>query len=222
MSLLPKDCCVLNSGNGAWAFEPLAAQLSSSLGVDVAEKPRRFNYLLHVEEVGGLPVGCEVFIPTEAVRLASDKRLLAAVFHEHGVPTPLTWLFDSFSDVLSFVRAHTGSEWCLKHPTGCAANGHRMITEASVEPPNWPRPFIVQEFIRMKRPEVYRVFCAAGELCSAGLRGGFQRNPGRLRGLRTHAALVTCGSMSRCPKRWMQRDVHWLRLDFGIRSAAWT
>jgi len=50
MSLSPKDCCVLNGGSGAWAFEPLALQLSSSLGVDVSGEPRRFNYLLHIED----------------------------------------------------------------------------------------------------------------------------------------------------------------------------
>jgi glutathione synthase/RimK-type ligase-like ATP-grasp enzyme len=32
------------------------------------------------------------------------------------------------------------------------------------QPVNWPRPFIVQEFIRLERPEVYRIFCADGEM----------------------------------------------------------
>jgi len=32
MAISKDDCCVLNSGSGAWAFEPLAIQLSSSLG----------------------------------------------------------------------------------------------------------------------------------------------------------------------------------------------
>jgi glutathione synthase/RimK-type ligase-like ATP-grasp enzyme len=154
---------VLNSGSGAWGFEPLAAQLSSSLGIDVSEQPRRFNYLLHVE-ASGSSAGFDVFIPTEAVRLASDKRLLARVFTENCVPVPLTRLFDSFDDVLSFIRAHSSNEWCLKYPIGCGANGHKMITESSVESPNWPRPFVVQEFIRLERPEVHRIFCAAGEL----------------------------------------------------------
>jgi hypothetical protein len=163
MSISRKDCCVLNSGNGGWGFEPLALQLSSALGVDVASEPRRFNYLLHVEDTEQ-PVGFHVFIPTKAVRLASDKRLLAAVFNEHGVPSPETHLLDSFDQVLRFVREHPGSEWCLKYPTSCGASGHRLISEASAEPPNWPRPFIVQEFIRLECPEVYRTYCAAGEL----------------------------------------------------------
>lgn len=163
MSLSPKDCCVLNSGTGAWAFEPLALQLSSSLGIEVSAEPRRFNYLLHVEDTDG-PIECDVFIPTEAVRLASDKRLLAAVFIEHDVPTPETHFLDTFEHVLRFVRGHSGSEWCLKYPTSCGASGHRLIAEVSAEPPNWPHPFIVQEFIRLELPEVYRTYCAAGEL----------------------------------------------------------
>jgi len=163
MRLLPEDCCVLNRGSGSWAFEPLALQLSSSLGVDVASEPRRFNYLLHVEDTDRL-VGFEVFIPAEAIRLASDKRLLAGVFARHDVPTPETHLLDTYEQVLRFVGKHPGSEWCLKYPTGCGASGHRMIAEVSVEPANWPRPFIVQEFVRLDRPEVYRTYCAAGEL----------------------------------------------------------
>jgi glutathione synthase/RimK-type ligase-like ATP-grasp enzyme len=163
MSISPKDCCVLNSGSGAWGFEPLAAQLSSCLGVDISDRPRRFNYLLHVEEPDRA-VECAVFIPTEAIRLASDKRLLAAVFVEHNVPTPQTQLLYAYDQVLQFVREHPGSEWCLKYPTSCGASGHRLITEASAEPPNWPHPFVVQEFIRLECPEVYRTYCAAGEL----------------------------------------------------------
>jgi|GEM_PF-1394508 len=163
MSLSPKDCCVLNSGSGSWAFEPLALQLSSSLGVDIAGEPRGFNYLLHVEDTHR-PVECKVFIPAKAIRLASDKRLLAEVFTKHDVPTPVTHLIDTYEHVLRFVIEHSGVEWCLKYPTGCGASGHRMIAEGSVEPQNWPRPFIIQEFIRLDRPEVYRTYCAAGEL----------------------------------------------------------
>lgn len=162
-SLSPKDCCVLNSGDGAWAFEPLAVQLSSSLGVEISTEPRQFNYVLHFEDVGRL-LDSEVFIPTEAVRLASDKRLLASVFQEHGVPTPLTRLFDKFDEVRRFITEHPNHEWCCKYPTSCGASGHRLLTEASVEPVKWPRPFIVQEFIRLERPEVYRIYCAAGEM----------------------------------------------------------
>jgi hypothetical protein len=154
---------VLNAGSGAWAFEPLAARLSSSLGIEVSDKPRGFNYLLHVEN-GAQPAEFNVFIPIESVRLASDKRLLTAAFLEHRVPMPLTCLLNTFDEVRDFIREHSSNEWCLKYPTSCGANGHMLITEADVEPFNWPLPFIVQEFVRLKRPEVYRIFCAAGDL----------------------------------------------------------
>ncbi|HEY1662499.1 MAG TPA: hypothetical protein VGI03_08780 [Verrucomicrobiae bacterium] len=163
MSLSPKDCCVLNSGHGAWAFEPLALQLSSSLGIDISEEPRRFNYLLHAEEVK-TPVGYNVFIPAEAIRLASDKRLLAAIFSGQGIPTPETHLLDFFEQVRQLVRQRSGNEWCIKYPTSCGAGGHKLITGETAEPLDWPRPFIVQEFVRLERPEVYRAYCAGGEL----------------------------------------------------------
>jgi hypothetical protein len=163
MKLSRQDCCVLNSGSGAWAFEPLARQLASGLGIAVSDEPRRFNYLLQIERPEpSIPYG--VFIPFESVRLASDKRLLASAFIEHRVPTPRTRLFEDFKEVSKFLHAHSVSEWCLKYPTGCGANGHRMLAEGSQEPPNWPRPFIVQEFIRLPQPEVFRTYCAAGEL----------------------------------------------------------
>ncbi len=163
MNLLSSECCVLNSGGGAWAFAPLAAQLSHSLGIDISSEPRRFNYLLHAEEVDQL-IDYRLFIPAEAIRLASDKRLLAQVFHKHHVPTPVTHLLNNFEEVLRFVHDHSESEWCLKYPTSCGASGHRLVSLESVEPPNWPRPFIVQEFIRLSRPEVYRTYCTAGDL----------------------------------------------------------
>ena len=109
-------------------------------------------------------IDSNVFIPVEAVRLASDKRSLAAVFAKHDVPTPLTRLLDTFEEVRQFISGQADSEWCLKFPTSCGASGHRLISASDTEPPNWPRPFIVQEFIRLERPEVYRVYCAAGEL----------------------------------------------------------
>jgi hypothetical protein len=141
----------------------ISVQLTSSLGADVAIEPRRFNYLLHLEDPYS-PIGCETFIPIEAIWLASDKRLLADAFTAHGVPTPETYLLHTFPEVVRHVCQHSGIEWCLKYSTGCVASGHRLITGASDEPPNWPRPFIVQEFIRMERPEVNRMYCATGEM----------------------------------------------------------
>ncbi len=163
MSQVSEECCILNGGSGSWAFEPLALRLSSALGVEIASEPRRFNYVLSVEDTEMLH-GRDTFIPLASIRLASDKRLLAAVFGEQGVPTPITHLLSSFAEVRSYVAAHSEIEWCLKYPTSCGATGHRLVTANSEEPPKWPTPFILQEFIRLERPEVYRTYCAGGEL----------------------------------------------------------
>jgi hypothetical protein len=39
-----------------------------------------------------------------------------------------------------------------------------MITSDDAEPTNWPKPFVVQEFIQMQQPEVYRTYGAGGEV----------------------------------------------------------
>lgn len=161
--LSSQDCCVLNGGSGAWAFQSLAGQLATAIGIEVSNEPRRFNYLLQSEEItGDSQIGS--FIPLDALRLASDKRLLASCFQKYQVPTPRTWLTDSWEEALRFVREHKNKEWCLKYPTGCGAAGHKMLSAESTETSNWPRPFIIQEFIRLEHPEVYRTFCAGGEI----------------------------------------------------------
>ncbi|TCO93356.1 ATP-grasp domain-containing protein [Chthoniobacter flavus] len=163
MKFDPDDCCVLNGGDGAWAFASLAEQLSSTLGIPISERAQGFNYVLHLDSIETDFAG-ESFIPLSAIRTAADKRQTAAAFARHSVPTPRTRLLESFDEVTRFVPANPQSEWCLKYPTGCGANGHRLIGTDSGEPPNWPRPFVVQEFIRLERPEVYRLYGAGGEL----------------------------------------------------------
>lgn len=163
MTIRADDCCVLNGGGGSWAFEPLARQLSVALGVPVSADPLRFNYLLYFEPIGD-DFSHQVFIPLPSVRIAADKRLMTETFQRHGVPIPRSVLIDSFAEIKEFVARHPESEWCLKFPTGCGAMGHRMLTIDSPEPKNWPRPFIVQEFVRLERPEVYRIYCAGGDL----------------------------------------------------------
>jgi hypothetical protein len=163
MPLSPKDCCILNGGNGSWAFGPLASRLSSYLGVDISEEPRHFNYLLHIEQ-NRRDIAFDSFIPIESIHLASDKRLLAKLFLEKAVQTPQTILCDTFCEVMTVVHDNFSLEWCIKYPTSCGANGHRLLTKTSDEPRNWPRPFVVQEFIRLDRPEVYRIYYASGQL----------------------------------------------------------
>lgn len=160
------ECCVLNGGNGAWAFEPLAVRLAAVLQVDISDQPRRFNYLLQLEslEDSSLQDGFFSFVPVPAIRLASDKRLLAKVFNDRGVPSPQTVLFDQFGEVQQFIQRHGNNKWCLKYPTSCGAHGHRMLSPTDVEPAHWPKPYVVQEFVELNQPEVYRTYCAGGEL----------------------------------------------------------
>jgi glutathione synthase/RimK-type ligase-like ATP-grasp enzyme len=155
------DACILNAGAGAWAFEGLAAQLAGGIGVPVAERPHRLNYLLF-READDLPPGCRSFIPLDGIRAASDKRVLADLFARRGVPTPETHLAESLAEALRIRAASPGREWCLKYPTACGAAGHRLLTEATVLPADWPTPLIVQEFVRLERPEVFRIYGAGG------------------------------------------------------------
>lgn len=154
-------CCVLNGGAGAWAFAKVADQLARALWLDTSEEPRDFNYVLHTEPPGPVPAG-EPFIPFDAVRLAADKRLLADAFNAAGVPTPETRLVGSLTEAEHFLAERPDREWCLKFPTGCGASGHRRLVSGMTLPRNWPLPLVVQEFVRLDRPEVYRTYAAGG------------------------------------------------------------
>ncbi len=163
MDLSPNDCCILNGGDGAWAFAPLAEQLSAGLGVEISATPRRYNYALTWHEDAESSMG-ESFIPRRAVEIAADKRLLAQGFAAAGVPTPETVLCESLALAQRHAELHGDKSWCLKYPTGCGGSGHRMLTATTVAPPNWPMPFVVQEFIRLDQPEVFRTYAIGGEI----------------------------------------------------------
>ncbi len=156
-------CCILNGGGGAWAFDALARQLSAALWVDVSETPRDHNYLLQVESLE--PESCgELFILFRSMQLAADKRLLAERFASAGVPTPMTRLIGSLVEAEQLLANEPSREWCLKFPTGCGASGHRLFRSGMTLPKHWPFPLVMQEFIRLERPEVYRLYGAGGHL----------------------------------------------------------
>jgi glutathione synthase/RimK-type ligase-like ATP-grasp enzyme len=158
-----RRCCILNEGGGTWAFEGLARQLGDALWIDVSEVPRDFNYFLTADRFA--PSACgDLFISFQAMRLASDKRLLAEVFTTHRVPTQATRLLGSLAEAKAFAADERPREWCVKFPTGCGATGHRILTPDVALFEGWPRPLVVQEFIRLERPEVYRMYAAGGEL----------------------------------------------------------
>ena len=157
------EVCILNGGGGAWAFHSLARQLSDALWVEVSETPREYNYLLHIDGLD--PQACgELFIPLRSMQLAADKRLLAELFASAGVPTPTTRLVDSLAEAERLLADEPSREWCVKFPTGCGASGHRLLRPGLILPKDWPLPLVLQEFIRLQRPEVFRLYGAGGSL----------------------------------------------------------
>ena len=157
---------ILNQGAGAWAFEPLAERLAQALWIDVSEEPADVNYVLSWDRPASPPG--RSFIPTHAVSVAADKRLQVDRFASAGVPTPLTHLLDGLAQAAQ-LDDRVG-RWIVKYPTSCGASGHRFLDDPSPLGGDWPKPFIVQEFIELDPPEVYRTYGAGGSLFGWNVR----------------------------------------------------
>lgn len=158
----PRSFGILNAGPGAWAFEAHAERLARALWLEGVEAPAERCYLLGWDE--GAPPPGKTFIPWDGIRMAADKRLQAAAFAARGVPMPETRLLATAPEVADAVRSELAREWVLKWPTGCGAGGHRLIAAGEPVPEDWPRPYVLQEFVRLERPEVYRLCGVAGAL----------------------------------------------------------
>jgi len=152
---------ILNEGKAAWIFEEHAHHLAHVLNCEISPLPSDYNYLLGWDSIE--PPSGKCFIPFESIQLASDKRHLAEIFADHQVATPRTYLLESREEVKRLIRKESESQWVLKWPTGCGASGHRLQQFDTPIPPDWPRPYVIQEFIRLEVPEVYRLYCVAGE-----------------------------------------------------------
>ncbi|QEL16133.1 ATP-grasp domain-containing protein [Limnoglobus roseus] len=159
--MTPDSCCVLNGGDGAWAFATLANRLCRAAWLDVSDVPRDYNYVLQTDDRAACG---ETFIPDRAIQVAADKRLIATTFAAAGVPRPETQLTASLAEAERLLAEQSGREWCVKFPTGCGASGHRRFMTGMELPKNWPVPLVVQEFIRLEQPEVYRTYAAGGQL----------------------------------------------------------
>lgn len=166
---MPDEVAILNAGAGAWAFEEHAHRLSRVLGVEVRSQPADFVYFLGWDGPEP-PQCCELFIPYAAILVASDKRLQAELFARHKVATPETHLLESANEVSSLLTSDPDREWVLKYPTGCGASGHRFLRAETRIPKDWPVPYVVQEFIQMPEPEVYRLYGVRGELFGWNVR----------------------------------------------------
>lgn len=62
------------------------------------------------------------------------------------------------------------NQWCIKYPIGCGASGHRIINSIADIPQNWLKPYVVQKFINLDEPMVYRLYCAGKNLFGWNLR----------------------------------------------------
>lgn len=232
---MPNEVAILNAGAGAWAFEEHANRLSRVLGVEVRSQPSDFVYLLGWDGPEP-PAGCELFIPYTAILVASDKRIQADLFARHGVVTPETRLLENADEVPALFATYPNREWVLKYPTGCGASGHRFLRAETRIPEDWPVPYVVQEFIRMPEPEVYRLYGAGGELFGWNIRcfpTGVRASPwvAHVRGARYAAAgqapaeaevqartaLAATGLLSSfgCVDLLRSPDGQWLVLEVG-------
>ncbi len=155
------NATILNAGAAAWIFEEHARHLSRALNLEISATPAEFNYVLGWDEAP--PPNGHSFIPFEAIQIASDKRIMATIFEKNGVAIPRTVLLDSVAEVTQFLRRETHCQWVLKWPIGCAASGHRLLTSGVTIPDDWPRPYLLQEFVRSEVPEVFRLYGAGGE-----------------------------------------------------------
>jgi len=157
---------VLNWGPNSWVFRDFAKHLSETVGLEVVNSPVDYNYLLSwgdkvpdEAKTGRL----NLFIPSDGILIASDKRKQAGVFYEKGIPTPKTYLCGR-EEVNGILDSEKRKEFCVKWPTGTGAYGHRMVKGLEDIKEDWPTPIILQEFIRLDTPRVYRMYGAGGKL----------------------------------------------------------
>jgi len=134
---------------------------SRALGVPLVETPAERNYLFAWD--GNIAPAGESFIPLSSIEVATDKRLIARAFEQEAVPCPTTLLLDE-TELEAFLQRESSRRWLLKFPTGCGGTGHRFIEIGDQVPADWPRPLVVQEFISMNRPEVFRLLWRGGRV----------------------------------------------------------
>lgn len=166
------DVGILCGGSSSWVFEALAEHLSLVLSVKIVQHPAKFNYVLAYDALNKI-IEDTWFIPFDGIHIASDKRLVARRFHAANVRSPKTLLCADIESAKQEVLKDSNRNWCLKYPTSTGATGHRMFDVGSSIPTDWPLPIVLQEFIELERPEVYRTYCVGGEIFGWVVR----RNP---------------------------------------------
>lgn len=170
---------ILHAGANRPLFGDFPNTLARLTGWRVSESAKGVErgYLLAWE---GTPPTCPLFIPFNAIRLALDKRAQARCFAEAGVSTPETHLFGTADALRRFADQRTDKSWVLKWPTGCGGLGHMMFEAQTPLSRLWCPPYLLQEFIPLPEPEVYRAYVVAEELFGWNVRrfpAGQTRSP---------------------------------------------
>ena len=226
---------IVNRGLGSWGFQPLARALSAASGAPIYDEPADYNYVLGWPETELDEYPGSAFIPRATLELAADKRGIARAFLEAGVPTPETHLVESEAELVPFA---SDGGFCLKWPVGVGAHGHRRLRASDLAdlPASRPRPFVVQEFIELARPEVFRIYGAGDEVFGfvarrfpEGARGGAwvshaqgarYEDPGSAPDEARNAAraaLASTGLLTRfgCVDLMQRTDGTWVVLEVG-------
>lgn len=159
---------IVNRTGGKWAFEKLANILSKSLWLDITEDFGDINYMLCVEENNIYNVSN--FIPIKSIKIAADKREIEKKFKEYYVPRPKTFLANNEKEVEVILSSYPKIQWILKYPIGCGGINHRLIENINQIPKRWPKPLLIQEFVQLQNPEVYRLYCVDGETFGFNVR----------------------------------------------------
>ena len=159
---------IVNQTGGKWAFEKLANILSNSLWVDIKEDFGVLNYILGIDEKNIYNVSS--FIPIESIKIAADKREIEKRFQKYCVPRPKTFLANNEKEVELILSEYPQIKWILKYPIGCGGINHRLIEDINQIPKRWTKPFLLQEFVQLPRPEVYRLYCVDSEIFGLNAR----------------------------------------------------
>jgi hypothetical protein len=205
---LEPSVCILNTGPTAWLFEEYADLLSLSWGVEIDTVPRKFNYVLGTseKEFPTLPSDCLSFINYEAILNTSDKRRLAQVFNSHKVKTPETHLIKSHDEIKKFIGLRRDKKWCLKFPLSCGAAGHCELTHNFKLPADCPTPYVIQEFIQLEDPKVFRTYGYRGKILALSLR--YFPTGKKVSPWVSHAKGAKYGHINRIPKIIEQISLH--------------
>jgi hypothetical protein len=116
------------------------------------------------------PPRCPTFIPFETVASVHDKREQVRRMVAYGVSLPESHLFNDFEELKRFVAGHGDRRWLLKFPSATSGTGHQVVTPETRVTPLWSAPYLLQEFIALEDPCVYRLYGIAGEIFGFNVR----------------------------------------------------